>query len=201
MRIGIFGGTFDPPHQGHLILADECRQQLALDRLLWVLTPHPPHKKTKSITPIEIRLEMVLAAIQDDPHFEFSRVDLDRPAPLYSVDTVRILRQQNPEAELVFLVGGDSLRDLPKWHDPASLIAAVDELGVMRRPQDTVDLPALERVLPGLKAKLRFVQAPLLEISSTKIRQTIAAGGSARYYLPSAVYDIIEKYELYRPRH
>lgn len=200
MRIGIFGGTFDPPHLGHLILAEECRQQLQLDRLLWVLTPQPPHKRNKSITPVELRLKLVLAAIQDNPYFELSRVDLDRPAPLYSADTVRILRAQNPEAQLVFLVGGDSLRDLPKWHDPAGLIAAVDEFGVMRRPNDEVDLPALERRLPGLTAKLRFVNTPQLEISSTQIRQAVGAGASVRYYLPSLVYNLIETYGLYRTR-
>ncbi|MDT8897401.1 nicotinate-nucleotide adenylyltransferase [Thermanaerothrix sp. 4228-RoL] len=197
-RLGIFGGTFDPPHVGHLILASEAADQLHLDRVLWVLTPDPPHKRGQPITPLAIRLEMVMAAIQDDPSFELSRVEIDRPGPHYAVDTLRILHDLYPEDRLIYLIGGDSLRDLPTWRQPLEFLKACDGLGVMRRPGDAVDLSYLEAVLPGLERKVMFVDAPLLEISSSQIRQRVAGGKAYRYYLPPQVYALVEKYRLYR---
>jgi nicotinate-nucleotide adenylyltransferase len=147
--IGIFGGTFDPPHIGHLVLAAEAHKQLGLDRLLWVLTPDPPHKQGRSIAPLDHRLAMVKLAIADDPQFELSTVELTRPGPHYALDTVQILAGQNPGADLVYLMGGDSLRDLPTWHRPADFISACHRIGVMRRPEDAVDLVALEKTCPA----------------------------------------------------
>ncbi len=121
--IGLFGGTFDPPHIGHLILAAEMRAQLSLDRLLWVLTPDPPHKQGQLITPVEHRLAMVKLAISNNDQFELSMVDIDRPGPYYAQDSVKIIAKQNPGADLVYLMGGDSLRDLPAWHCPTELVA------------------------------------------------------------------------------
>ena len=114
-RLGVFGGTFDPPHLGHLILAAEACSKLELERLLWVLTPDPPHKLDRKITPLEHRLAMVTLAIQDTPAFELSRVEIDRPGPHYMVDTLGLLMKAHPSAELVLLIGGDSLSDLPTW--------------------------------------------------------------------------------------
>ncbi len=198
MRIGIFGGTFDPPHVGHQILAAEARDQLNLDRVLWVITPDPPHKMTRPVSPLATRLELVLAAIQQDSGFELSRVEIDRPGPHYSADTVKILAQQNPGGELFYLMGGDSLHDLPTWKRPKAFLDCLTGIGVMRRPQDFVDLPWLERALPGVIAKVHFVNAPLLEISSSSIRERIAAGHHARYFLPPAVFEIIQAKGLYR---
>lgn len=198
MRIGVFGGTFDPPHVGHLILAAECSYQLNLARLLWVLTPDPPHKKDQSITSFNHRIAMIQAAIEDNPLFELSRVDVDRPGPHYAVDTLRLLAKIYPDAELVYLVGGDSLHDLPTWYQPAELVAQVSALGVMRRPGDAVDLKALDASLPGLGAKVRVVSAPLLDISSRQIRARVASGQPYRYYLPPAVYALIQETGLYR---
>ena len=135
MRVGIFGGTFDPPHVGHLILAAEARDQLGLDRVLWVVTPDPPHKAGRTITPLLTRLDLVEAAICQDSQFEISRAEIDRPGPHYSVDTVEILARTYPQAELFYLMGGDSLHDLPTWKRPRQFIAALDGIGVMRRPQ------------------------------------------------------------------
>lgn len=196
--IGIFGGTFDPPHIGHLILATESRSQLALDRLLWVLTPDPPHKQGQPLTPSEHRLAMVELAIADNPTFELSRVDMDRPGPQFALDTVKILAAENPEAGLVYLMGGDLLRDLPGWHLPVDLVAACLFLGVLRRPGDSIDLPALEKTIPGVTGKVRFVDAPLVDIASSEIRERVAAGRPYRYYLPRAVYKYIETHGLYR---
>lgn len=197
-RIGLFGGTFDPPHLGHLILASEAQNQLELTRLLWILTPQPPHKQTQIITPTEHRLEMVKLAIQDNPSFELSRVELDRPGPHYTLDTVHIIAEQNPEAEIVPIIGEDSLRDLPKWHEPKELLYACHWVGVMRRPSDEANLDVLENQLPGIRSKVHYVDAPLLEIASRDIRSRIAHGESVRYYVPKAVYEYIEDHHLYK---
>lgn len=200
MKIGVFGGTFDPPHLGHLILAMEACGQLKLDRLLWVVTPDPPHKTGQSISPVEVRIKLIKAAIDADPTFEISKVDLELPAPQYAVDTIRELQKEFPAARLVYLMGGDSLHDLPEWHHPKLLIDLVETLGVMRRPGDNIDVSELEKHLPGLQAKIAFVDAPLLEISSRQIRHRAENGEPFRYYLPQAVYDMILSMNLYRDK-
>jgi nicotinate-nucleotide adenylyltransferase len=196
--IGIFGGTFDPPHLGHLILAAEARSQFDLEQVLWVVTQLSPLKQDQAITPIQHRLEMVRLALHDAPEFGLSTVDIDRPGPHYSVDTVRILARQNPAAQLTYLMGGDSLRDLPKWHDPLEFVHACHAIGVMRRPGDEVDLPALEQRLPGLTAKVRWMETPLIDISASDIRARAVAGQPFRHYLPAAVYGYIVQNGLYR---
>ena len=196
-RIGIFGGTFDPPHLGHLILACEIRAQLKLDRLLWVLTPTPPHKLDRTITPLQDRLAMVHLAIDDNPFFELSKVEIERKGPHYTIDTLHILQEENPNANLVYLMGGDSLHDLPSWHRPEDIVSACHEIGVMRRPGDRIDLSELDKIIPSLRAKLRYVDAPLLEIASREIRRRAAEGFPIRYYLPNAVYRYIQENKLY----
>ena len=196
-RIGLFGGTFDPPHLGHLILASEAQTQLELTRLLWVLTPEPPHKQDQVITPTEHRLAMVHLAIQDNPSFELSRLELDRPGPHYTLDTVHLVAAQYPEAEIVPIIGGDSLRDLPTWHQPRQIVYDCHWIGVMRRPGEQENLDALERELPGISSKVHYVDAPLLEIASREIRHRISSGRSVRYYLPQPVYEYIREHHLY----
>lgn len=197
LKLGIFGGTFDPVHIAHLILAADAHYQLTLNRVLWVLTPEPPHKLDRAITPVEDRLEMLASAIADNPDFVLSRVEVDRQAPYYAVDTVELLRREYPEAQLVYLMGGDSLRDLADWYQAQKFVATCDAIGVMRRPLDEVDLPALEKEIPGLSEKVRFINAPLMDISGTTIRQRITAGRPFRYYLPLEVYQIVQKRNLY----
>jgi len=196
--IGLFGGTFDPPHSGHLILSAEAYAQLNLDRLLWVLTPDPPHKQDQPVTPLKHRLAMVKLAIADNPNFELSTIEMDRPGPHYALDTVKTVSEQNPAAYLVYLMGGDSLRDLPSWHRPADLVAALRLIGVMRRPGVSIDLPVLEKKLPGLTAKVRYVNVPLIDIAAHEIRQRVAGGRPFRYFLPSTVCDYIVEHNLYR---
>lgn len=195
--LGIFGGTFDPPHLGHLILADEARHALGLTRVLWVLTPDPPHKQGRQFAPLEHRRAMLDLALAGEPAFELSTVEIDRPGPHYALDTVHLLAAQNPRARLIYLMGEDSLRDLPAWHRPADLLAALHALGVMRRPGVSADLSALEAALPGVRAKVRFVDAPRVEIASSDIRQRIAEGRPCRYFLPAGVYDYIRQHRLY----
>ncbi len=197
-RLGVFGGTFDPPHIGHLILAAEAYHQLNLDRLLWVLTPLSPLKDADDIASLDRRLSMLQLAIAGDPNFELSRIEIDAPAPYYTLDTMRRLADEHPSAELILVIGGDSLRDLPRWHRPTDLVAACHEIGVMRRPGDTIDLSALEQQVPGTQARVRFIDAPLLEISSSDIRRRIRENLPFRYYLSPSVYEYILKYRLYR---
>jgi nicotinate-nucleotide adenylyltransferase len=196
-RLGVFGGTFDPPHIGHLILAAEARDQLDLDCTIWVLTPDPPHKQDADIASLEHRLAMVELAIDEDPGFRLSHVDIDRPGPHYAVDTVRLLKQTYPDFDLIYLMGGDSLQDLPEWHLPNAFLSLVDGVGVMRRPGDEIDLTGLIDALPGLPDKLHFVTAPLLEISAHQIRRRVQDDRAFRYYLPPAVYDYIKMNGVY----
>lgn len=195
--VGIFGGTFDPPHIGHLILAAEAHAQLHLDRLLWVLTPDPPHKQGQIITLLKHRLAMVQLAIAGDPAFELSRVEMSRPAPQFALDTVKILAEEHPTVKLVYLIGGDSLHDLPSWHRPAELVSRCAFLGVVRRPGDAVDLDSLEKAIPGLSTKVRYVDAPLLDIASHEIRTRALEGRPFQYFLPPAVYGYILEQHLY----
>jgi nicotinate-nucleotide adenylyltransferase len=196
-RIGIFGGTFDPPHLGHLILASEVRYQLRLDRLLWVLTPAPPHKPDRPITPLHHRLAMVAAALSDAPDFELSSVEIDRSPPHYAIDTVRLLRTQFPGDALIFLMGGDSLRTLGEWHQAEALVAELDGIGVMRRPEDQVDLKDIRSRLPGVAEKTHIVLAPLLDIASSDIRKRVREGAPYRYYVHPAVFELIRTGRIY----
>jgi nicotinate-nucleotide adenylyltransferase len=199
-RLGIFGGTFDPPHVGHLILAAEARDQLALDCTVWVLTPDPPHKRGKDISSLDHRLAMVELAIGEDEAFTLSHVDIDRPGPHYTVDTVNLLRGEYPDCELIYLMGGDSLHDLPNWYEVVKLLDALDGIGVMRRPGDDIDLSKLMRALPQLEEKLNFVTAPLLEISADQIRRRASQNRSFRYYLLPKIYDYICEHQIYRAK-
>ncbi len=197
-RIGIFGGTFDPPHLGHLILASEARAQLDLARLLWVLTPTPPHKLNRPISSLEDRSAMLRLTIMDEPAFELCSIEADRAGPHYTLDTLNILSTLYSNADMVLLLGGDSLHDLPSWHRPVDLAAACDLIGVMRRPGDSIDMAALEKTIPGLAAKVRFMEAPLLEIASSEIRRRVSTGMPFRYYLPPKVFEYIQGHNLYK---
>lgn len=197
-RLGIFGGTFDPPHVGHLILASEALDQLDLDFTIWVLTPDPPHKRGQKIASLAHRLTMVQMAIARDERFFLSRVDIDRPGPHYAVDTIRLLRKEYPDQELIYLMGGDSLQDLPQWYKPHEFLSLVDGIGVMSRPGDEIDHSELILELPELLSKLRFVTAPLLEISANQIRRRISDQREYRYYLLPVTYDYIKEHNLYQ---
>lgn len=196
--IGIFGGTFDPPHLGHLILSAEAHFQFGLDRLLWVLTPDPPHKQGQAITPLKHRLAMVKLAIAGNPQFELSTVELTRSGPQYALETLNILAGQNPGSNLIYLLGSDSLRDLPTWHRPVEFVSACHLIGVMHRPGVAFDLPELEKILPGLTFKVRFAEAPLIDISAYDIRKRVAEGRPFRYFLTPEVYTYISDHTLYR---
>lgn len=197
MNIGIFGGTFDPPHVGHFILAAEFLDQLGLDRVYWVLTPNPPHKPDRTITPVNLREKMLRLILDEDPHFVLSRVDIDRPPPHFAADTVKIFRDNHPNCELTYLIGEDSLRDLPVWERPQQLIDRIDHLGVYSRPGVDPDLVEITDEIKGLSEKMVRISEPLIQISSSEIRRRIREGKPYRYFLPVAVYSFIKEHDLY----
>lgn len=196
-RIGILGGTFDPPHIGHLILAEYTVEALELEQALFVPAADPPHKHLLRM-PIEHRLPMLELAIADNPRFVLSRIDVDRPGPHYSADMVRIVQSQFPDAELFFVMGGDSLRDLPNWHRPQDLMQLC-KLAVMRRSDEDIQADMHEDVLPGLGERVVMIDAPLLGvwISSTLVIERLDQGRSVRYLVPDSVLEYITENKLY----
>ena len=196
--IGVFGGTFDPPHIGHLILAVEAHYQLELERVLWVLTADPPNKPEAPLTATEIRLEMLKTSIGNRPEFELSRVYIDRPGPLFAVDTLRLLSEAHPGERWAYLMGGDSLRDILRWRDPAGFLARCDLLAVMPRPEAPPDLANLQQSLPDIEQKLRFLQAPSVALSSSDVRRRVRQGQPFEHLLTAGVAQLIRSQGLYR---
>jgi nicotinate-nucleotide adenylyltransferase len=197
-RLGILGGTFDPVHHAHLVAAQEARHQLELDRVLFVPAGAPPHKPNRPLSPARHRLRMLELATADQPHFAISRVDLDRPGPCYTVDTLALLRSEwGPTPTFFFIEGTDSLVDIPTWYQPQRLLDLC-ELVVVKRVGVELDLPQLERQLPGITSRIHWVQMPLLEISSTSLRARVRAGRPISYLVPPAVEAYIREHGLYR---
>lgn len=197
-RIGLFGGTFDPPHIGHLILASEASHQFNLSKLLWMLTPTPPHKLGQTVTSVEHRIAMTESCVANNPVFQLSRIELERPGPHYTVDTVNLILEQEPKSEIVLLLGGDSLRDLPTWKNNIELVSKVHQIGVMRRPGDFFDNSVLFEKIPGLEKKLVFIEALLHTLSSHEIRRRVKEDLPHQYYVLPAVYDYIKINGLYQ---
>lgn len=200
-RLGILGGTFDPPHNAHLILAQHAYEELDLDEVLFVPAGVPPHK-TNTRTSLDDRLTMLNIAIKDQPQFVLSRVDVDRPGPHYTIDTVRIIQAEHPDAELFFIMGGDTFRDLPNWDRPQEMFATCQlVVAVMRRPgEEGADLsPQMHRnLIPDLENYTQILNSPLVEFSSTDIVDRLLHGKSVRYMVPDPVLEYIDQHELYK---
>lgn len=197
-RIGYLGGTFDPPHLGHEMLAGEALCQLQLDEVRWLITPDPPHKNAQELTPIESRLDMVQLVLTRHQDFYLCEVDLQRPSPYFAADTVELIKEQEPDSELVYIIGEDSLRDLPEWHQPDRFLAAIDLLAVAPRPGFQTDLGSLEGKLPGLKAKVAPLTEIMVEISSSLIRERIRRGQEYGHFLADDVTSYIKRNHLYQ---
>ncbi len=195
--VGVLGGTFDPPHIGHLVLADESVAALGLDQVFWVLTPSPPHKPDRPITPLKYRLMMVEETIKDNPQFHLSRADIDRPPPHYSVGTMEWLAEHHSEMRFIYLMGSDSFMDLPTWYKPQRFVEICEGIGVMQREGITLELSDVERMVPGISAKTYLFDAPLIGISGKDIRQRVREGVPYRYLVPHGVAEIIQQYRLY----
>lgn len=199
-HIGIFGGTFDPPHHAHLLMAEQACEMLALSQLLFVPAAIPPHKDTTRAGTTH-RLKMLELALRDNPHFTISRVDVDRPGPHYSADMVRLLYDQYPAARFSFIMGEDSFRNFHTWNRPEALYRDGRlTLAVMIRTcegkQITADYHA-DR-LPDLAQYVRILPFPVMEVSSSDIVQRLRSGASVRYLIPDIVIAYIREHQLYQ---
>ncbi len=190
MRLGIFGGSFDPPHVGHLIVADDAVAALSLDRLLFVPTGHHPLKQARVEAPGDLRLEMVEAATAASEAFEPDDREIRRPGPSYTVDTVAELQAENPGADLVLLVGADILGELHRWQRVEEITRRA-RIAVMSR----AGAPA---VAAKIDVNFVSVEVTYIAISSSDVRERVRAAKPYRYLVPGPVYDIIERHSLYR---
>lgn len=200
-KLGIFGGSFDPIHYGHLLLAETCREQCRLDRVLIVPAAVPPHKQLQALTSARDRIEMVRLAIGGHEHLAVSTIELDRGGVSYTVDTLAALAEQQPGSALFFLMGADSLKDLPTWREPQRLCELAIPLVVRRAGSPEPDFSAISHlVTSGRLEEIREhqIEMPIIELSSTEIRQRVATGRSIRYRTPRAVEKFIETHGLYR---
>jgi len=200
MRIGIFGGTFDPVHTGHLILAEQCRDQAGLDEVWFLPSFDPPHKSGQGITRFEQRCDMLELAIAGHPSFRVSRIEKELPPPSYTSETLAELHRRNPGHELFLLTGSDQLSDLPLWHQP---VRVVEQAGLVVVPRPGVMLWTGERLakalgVPPETVRYRLVACPMIEIASRELRRAMADGLSVRYLVPRAVEEYIRERKLYR---
>jgi nicotinate-nucleotide adenylyltransferase len=198
MNLGVLGGTFDPPHIGHLILAEEARLALALGQVLFVPAGDPWRKAGRKLSPRQDRLAMVRLAVGDDPHFAVSTVETDKEGPSYTAETLAALRQQvGADSELFFIVGQDSLADLPNWRQPQRIIALARLAVATRTAWQSAQADALEKEVPGISQRLVWLDMPRIDISSTAVRQRVRQGLSIRYWVPAAVEEYIRQHGLY----
>lgn len=200
-RVGVLGGTFDPVHYAHLAIAEEVYHALKLKRVVFVPAGQPPHKLGCHVTPVEQRVQMLERAIAANEHFALSLVDVQRTGPSYTVDTLRLLHEEwGPRTELYFVIGGDSLRDLPTWYDPAGVIAQAIIVALLRPGYDGSEHSRSELAarLPGIQQRLITLEGPRMDISSTDLRQRVAEGRPIRYQTPDVVEHYILRHSLYR---
>jgi nicotinate-nucleotide adenylyltransferase len=199
MRIGIFGGTFDPVHMGHLILAEQCRAQANLDEVWFLPSYHPPHKAEHGITRFEQRCDMLELAVAGHGAFKVDRIEKELPPPSYTAQTLAELHRRHPGSELFLLMGSDCLPDLPGWYEPRLVI---ERAGLVVVPRPGVMLWTAERLAAALRVevpavRLRFVACPMIEIASRELRRAIADGMSIRYMVPRSVEEYVRDRKLY----
>lgn len=196
MRLGLLGGTFDPPHFGHLHIARAACDQLQLDQVLFVPAGVQPLKQGQISSPPEHRARLVQLAIAEQPCFALSRLDLDRPGPHYTVDLLGLVHQQYPGAEVWFIMGEDSLSDLLRWREPARLIELA-RFAVLQRPGYEPDWPALDAALPDLRGRLDWLTCAELDVSARVIRQRVKQRQAIDHLVPAAVAAYIAEHQLY----
>jgi nicotinate-nucleotide adenylyltransferase len=192
MKIGIFGGSFNPPHIGHLIAADSVLEQLRLDKVLFIPASIPPHKKAERILDAHHRLLMVEYAIRDNPRFELSDLEIQRGGLSYTVDTLRTIAETMPGANLHLLLGSDMLMDFPAWRSPDEILVLA-ELVALTRPG--FPIPALP---PQIRKEVLEARIPEIGISSSEIRRRVREKKSIRYLVPPEVHAYIEMHRLYQ---
>ena len=196
MRIGVFGGTFDPIHMGHLIVAEDARAALELDKVLFIPAGQPWFKSYRRITETHHRLAMVRLAVEGNPSFDVTDIEIARTGPSYTVDTLAELREQYPDAEFIVILGVDALREIDRWHQPRKLFELASVVG-MARPGTAINLSVLHAAIPGSSSRIRLLDSALIDISGTEIRRRVAEGHSIRYRVPAAVERYIRENGLY----
>ena len=198
MKIGILGGTFDPIHNGHLKIAEAARKKLGLNEVYFMPAAKTPLKEGISISAVKRRVEMVRLAIAGKPHFKLSTIELDRPGPSYTADTIAELRKKlGAETELYFIIGWDSLSQFARWREPARIIRMCRLVAVPRPGYTMPDAKALEAAIPGMSESLIVLDKPEIAISATEIRERVARGQSIRRLVPEEVAGYIQKNGLY----
>jgi nicotinate-nucleotide adenylyltransferase len=200
-KLGIFGGSFDPIHYGHLLLAETCREQCELDRVLLVPAAVPPHKQARLLSSARDRIEMARLAIGGHEQLAVSTIEIDRGGVSYTVETLAELAEQHPDSSLFFLMGADSLRDLPSWREPERICELAVPVVVRRAGSPEPDFSVIRHLVTAERLdeiRDHQVEAPIIELSSTELRQRIAASRSIRYRTPRAVEKFIETHNLYR---
>jgi len=199
MKVGVLGGSFDPIHYGHLVAAEEARAELGLACVIFVPAGQPPHKLHRVLSPPEVRLEMVNIAISTNPYFESSRVEIDRPGPHYTADTVAILRSQlGAQTDIFFIVGLDSLLEVATWRDPERLLNLCYLVAVTRPGYPAVDVTQLDMRIRRWADRIITLPIPQLDISSSNLRQRVRQGRPIKYQLPESVEQYILGHGLYR---
>lgn len=197
MNVGVLGGTFDPIHLGHLVVAEEARTKLGLAQVLFVPAGQPWLKVERHITPAAHRVEMVRLAIADNPHFKVSALELERPGPSYTVDTLTLLQEQlGRETGLFFILGRDTLAELPLWKEPERVIQLCRLVVAPRLGSRS--LKDLYTAIPGLRARVVQLDMPAIGISSSEIRRRIATGLPIRYWVPPGVQEYIMEHRIYQ---
>jgi nicotinate-nucleotide adenylyltransferase len=201
VKVGVMGGTFDPVHNGHIAMAREARDKLNLSYVVFVPAGNPWLKSDVPVTPAEQRLEMVKLAVESYPHFQVSRVEIDRPGPSYTVDTINELKARlGNKNELFFILGWDSLAQLPLWHRASGLVKKCRLVAVPRPGYTKPNLPALEKEIPGITKSMILLDIPLMDIAASDIRERTAHGLSLAGLVPEAVEKYIREKGLYRDR-
>ncbi len=194
-RLGVMGGTFDPIHYGHLVTAEEALVQFALDSVVFVPTGRPWMKQDRVVSPAEDRYLMTVIATASNPRFHVSRVEIDRDGPTYTVDTLRTLAEQHPDAELYFVTGADAMLEILEWKDPGEVLSSAHFIAATRPGYDLARFESMEL---ARKTSVSRMSIPALAISSTDIRERVLDGRPIRYLVPEGVKSYIEKAELYR---
>jgi nicotinate-nucleotide adenylyltransferase len=198
MRLGVFGGTFDPVHLGHLILAEQCREQAALDQVLFVPAARPPHKAEGELSTFDRRVEMLQLAVAGHGAFRVDELEKNRSGPSYTVDTLTILSERHQGTELFLIIGSDTLHDLGSWYEPARIVGLASLLVTPRPSWPVLEAETVRRALRLDKpVRLQAVRMPLLEIASREIRRWVREGRSIRYLVPRAVEMYIQEKRLY----
>jgi nicotinate-nucleotide adenylyltransferase len=201
-RVGVLGGTFDPPHLAHLAAAEEAREALELQRVIFVPAGQPWQKAERDVTPASIRLAMVEQAIAGNPGFAVDRCELDRPGPSYTVDTLADLAAREPPGtDLWFILSAEALAGFATWRDPARIVGLARLCVVPRGPAPDAAVAPFLAAFPSAVSRLAVLGRPRIEISSTEIRERVRAGRSIRYLVPVGVADVIARYSLYQSAH